>query len=95
MALQVLRREAAPALRVIPAHSTAGLGQARVLVVDNDPAALAATAAVLTRWGLTVTTAAGLAEARGAIYGLTRATGRSELARAAHLSLNKLAGARP
>jgi Na+/proline symporter/signal transduction histidine kinase/CheY-like chemotaxis protein len=67
LALPVLRREAAPAVKLVPARSTTGLGEARVLVVDNDPAALAATAALLARWGLTVTTAASLAEARAAM----------------------------
>lgn len=66
LALPVLRREAAPALRIVPQRSAGGLGDARVLVVDNDPAALAATAALLARWGLTVTSAASLAEARAA-----------------------------
>ena len=37
---------------------------ARVLVVDNDPAALNATAALLAKWGLDVTVAAGEEEAR-------------------------------
>lgn len=66
LALPVLRREAAPVTRIIPARSAGGLGDARVLVVDNDHAALAATAALLARWGLAVTTAASLAEARAA-----------------------------
>lgn len=66
IALPVLRREATPAVRPAPARSTAGLGDARVLVVENDPAALAATAALLERWGLQVTRAASLAEARAA-----------------------------
>ena len=65
--MPVLRREAAPVARIIPARPAAGLGHARVLVVDNDPAALAAIAALLTRWGLTVTTAASLAEARSLV----------------------------
>ncbi len=67
LALPVLRREPVAALRMVPQRSPAGLGEARVLVVDNDPAALAATAAVLARWGLTVTTATGLCEARSAM----------------------------
>lgn len=67
LAMPVLRREATAELRIVPARSTGGLGNARVLVVDNEPAALAATAALLTRWGLTVTTAASLAEARAAM----------------------------
>lgn len=64
--MPLLRREAAPAARPVPQRSTAGLGKARVLVVDNDPAALTATAALLARWGLQVTTAASLAEALAA-----------------------------
>ncbi|WP_017664249.1 PAS-domain containing protein [Porphyrobacter sp. AAP82] len=67
LALPVLRREAAPALRIVPQRRASGLGEARVLVVDNDPAALAATAALLARWGLSVTTAASPAEARAAM----------------------------
>ncbi|WP_394729997.1 PAS-domain containing protein [Altererythrobacter sp. GH1-8] len=40
-----------------------GLADARVLVVDNDPAALSATAALLGKWGLDVVCAASEAEA--------------------------------
>ncbi|MFM7379141.1 MAG: response regulator [Erythrobacter sp.] len=65
--MPVLRREATPVARIVSARPSAGLGEARVLVVDNDPAALAATAALLARWGLQVTTAASLAEARAAL----------------------------
>ncbi len=67
LALPVLRREAAPVARIVQARPATGLGHARVLVVDNDPAALAATAALLARWGLTAMTAASLAEARVAM----------------------------
>lgn len=66
LAMPVLRREAAPAAKPAPMRSTAGLGEARVLVVDNEPAALAATAALLARWGLDVATAPDLATARAA-----------------------------
>ncbi len=66
LALPVLRREAAPVTRLAPARGGAGLGSAKVLVVDNEPAALAATAALLERWGLEVTTATGLAKVRAA-----------------------------
>lgn len=65
--MPVLRREATPVARMVPARPSAGLGHARVLVVDNDPAALAATAALLARWGLQVMTAASLAEALVAV----------------------------
>lgn len=43
-----------------------GLGDARVLVVDNDPTALSATAALLGKWGLNVSCAGSQAEAREA-----------------------------
>lgn len=66
LALPVLRREAAPAPRPTAARAPGGLGGARVLVVDNDAAALAASAALLGKWGLAVTCAASLAEARAA-----------------------------
>lgn len=65
LALPVLRREAAVAAPAAPAARPGQLGAARVLVVDNDPAVLAATAALLGKWGLDVTCAASLAEARG------------------------------
>jgi Na+/proline symporter/signal transduction histidine kinase/ActR/RegA family two-component response regulator len=48
-----LPQEAPPARRV-----PAKLAKARVLVVDNDPAALSATAALLGKWGLEVACAA-------------------------------------
>lgn len=64
LALPVLRRAATPAPAPAQTRKAGQLGAARVLVVDNDPAALAATAALLGKWGLTVTCAAGLAEAR-------------------------------
>lgn len=66
IAMPVLRREVAPTPRSLPARAPAGFGPARVLVVDNEPAALAATAALLARWGLEVTGAASLVEARAA-----------------------------
>ncbi|MFN4019499.1 MAG: PAS-domain containing protein [Erythrobacter sp.] len=64
LALPVWRREAAIAAAPTPAARPGQLGMARVLVVDNDPAALAATAALLGKWGLEVTCAAGLADAQ-------------------------------
>jgi Na+/proline symporter/signal transduction histidine kinase/CheY-like chemotaxis protein len=64
LALPVLRREAAAPAAPAPAARPGQLGDARVLVVDNDPAALTAAAALLGKWGLTVTCAASLAEAR-------------------------------
>lgn len=67
LAMPVLRREAAPVARIVSARPSAGLGNARVLVVDNDRAALAAIAALLARWGLQVTTAASLAEAQSLV----------------------------
>jgi Na+/proline symporter/signal transduction histidine kinase len=63
-AMPVLRRETSAPARPAPARSPGGFGAARVLVVDNEPAALAATAALLGKWGLNVTCAASLAEAR-------------------------------
>lgn len=45
-------------------RTSKGLGEARVLVVDNDPAALSATTALLSKWGLSVKCAGSLAEAR-------------------------------
>lgn len=41
------------------------LGQARVLVVDNDPAALSAMLALLSRWGLDARGASGVEQASG------------------------------
>ncbi|MFN3863035.1 MAG: PAS-domain containing protein [Erythrobacter sp.] len=64
LALPVWRREAASVSASTPVARPGQLGTARVLVVDNDPAALAATAALLGKWGLEVTCAASLAEAR-------------------------------
>lgn len=64
LALPVLRREAIVAPKSQPARAATGLGSARVLVVDNDPAVLAATAALLGKWGLSVTCAASVIEAR-------------------------------
>jgi signal transduction histidine kinase/CheY-like chemotaxis protein len=64
LALPVLRREAAPMAAPAPARAPGRLGDARVLVVDNDPAALTAAAALLGKWGLEVTCVASLAEAR-------------------------------
>ncbi len=66
-AVQVLRREAAPVAIPAPARPAGGLGNARVLVVDNDPAVLTATAALLGKWGLTVTCAANAAGAAAAM----------------------------
>ena len=67
LCLPVLRRESVAPAALLPARRAGGLGHARVLVVDNDAAALAATAALLARWGLSVTGAASLAEARTAM----------------------------
>lgn len=58
LALPVLRRGDAPIRLPATIRSPGQLGTARVLVVDNDAAALAATAALLGKWGLTVTCAA-------------------------------------
>lgn len=66
-AMPVLRREAAPARMPASVRAPGRLGKARVLVVDNDAAALAATAALLGKWGLTVTCAGSGAEAAAAI----------------------------
>lgn len=61
--LPVLRWGTMPeAPRLAPAASA--LGHARVLVVDNDPAALAATTALLGKWGLEVVAASDLSGAR-------------------------------
>ena len=65
--MPVLLREAAPARMAAPVRSSGRLGEAAVLVVDNDPSALAATAALLGKWGLTVTCAATGAEAATAM----------------------------
>ncbi|QIQ85406.1 PAS-domain containing protein [Erythrobacter sp.] len=54
------RQATAPALA---RRTPAKLAEARVLVVDNDPAALAATAALLGKWGLEVACAASRAAA--------------------------------
>jgi Na+/proline symporter/signal transduction histidine kinase/ActR/RegA family two-component response regulator len=67
LALPVLRREAAALAAPAPARTARGLGSARVLVVDNDASVLAATAALLGKWGLAVTCAGNLAEARSAV----------------------------
>jgi signal transduction histidine kinase/CheY-like chemotaxis protein len=67
LALPVLRREAAPLPRAIPARAPGGFGAARVLVVDNDASVLAATAALLGKWGLEVTCAANGAGAAAAM----------------------------
>jgi Na+/proline symporter/signal transduction histidine kinase/CheY-like chemotaxis protein len=63
-AMPVLRREASPAapLPILRRQNTQ-LGHGRVLVVENDPAALAALATLLGKWGLQVTPAGTLAEA--------------------------------
>ncbi len=63
-AMPVLRREAVAAAKPAPARAAGGFGAARVLIVDNDPAALSAAAALLGKWGLAVTCAASLAEAQ-------------------------------
>lgn len=67
LAFPLLRHEAMPAAKPAPARTATGLGGGRVLVVDNDPAVLAATAAVLGKWGLDVTCAASHAEAAAAM----------------------------
>ena len=67
LAFPVLRREAALAPRPAPVRAAAGVGEGRVLVVDNDPAVLAATAALLGKWGLDVTCAASGAAAAAAM----------------------------
>lgn len=59
--LPVLRWGARPVLERRRAPSA--IADARVLVVDNDPASLTATAVLLERWGLAVTSASGLAQA--------------------------------
>jgi Na+/proline symporter/signal transduction histidine kinase/CheY-like chemotaxis protein len=64
LALPVLHRAATPATPAPPSRAAGQFGPARVLVVDNDPAALTATAALLGKWGLEVVCAASLAEAR-------------------------------
>lgn len=66
LALPVLRRAAVPAPPPAPARPRGQLANARVLVVDNDASALAATAALLGKWGLEVTCASNLAEAQAA-----------------------------
>lgn len=67
LALPVLRREATPAAPPSPPRASSSLGEGRVLVVDNDPAVLAATAALLGKWGLTVICAGSPAEALAAM----------------------------
>ncbi|HSJ78401.1 MAG TPA: PAS-domain containing protein, partial [Erythrobacter sp.] len=63
-AVPVLRREVSPAAPLsAPRRQNGLLGDARVLVVENDPAALAALATLLGKWGLQVTTAGNLPEA--------------------------------
>lgn len=52
-----------PRMTTKPRRGASSLAGARVLVVDNDPAALNATAALLGKWGLVVTCAHGLEEA--------------------------------
>lgn len=64
LALPLLRREAAPQARPASARAPGRFGSARVLVVDNDPSALAATAALLGKWGLDVVCAASFAQAQ-------------------------------
>jgi Na+/proline symporter/signal transduction histidine kinase/CheY-like chemotaxis protein len=64
LALPVLRRAAVPVAPSPAARPAGQLAAARVLVVDNDAAALAATAALLGKWGLEVTCAASCAEAQ-------------------------------
>lgn len=53
----------APQAHRVSARPVPGLGKAHVLVVDNDAAALSATAALLQKWGLSVTCASTLAAA--------------------------------
>ncbi|KPF62091.1 two-component system sensor protein [Porphyrobacter sp. AAP60] len=63
-ALPVLRREATPAAPMpAPRRQNRQLGDAKVLVVENDPAALAALATLLGKWGLQVLAAGNLIEA--------------------------------
>jgi Na+/proline symporter/signal transduction histidine kinase/CheY-like chemotaxis protein len=66
-ALPVLRRQAAPTRIAVPVRASGRLGAARVLVVDNDAAALTAAAALLDKWGLSVTCAANGAAAATAM----------------------------
>ena len=63
LAMPVLRRAAAPAAPAAMARTTGQLGAARVLVLDNDAAVLAAMSTLLGKWGLKVVCAASLAEA--------------------------------
>jgi Na+/proline symporter/signal transduction histidine kinase/CheY-like chemotaxis protein len=67
LAMPVLRREALPLRTPAPQRAPGHLGSALVLVVDNDASALAATAALLGKWGLTVTSAANGANAAAAM----------------------------
>jgi signal transduction histidine kinase/ActR/RegA family two-component response regulator len=67
LALPVLHRAATPATPAPVARAAGQFGAARVLVVDNDPAALTAASALLGKWGLEVACAANLPEARAAM----------------------------
>jgi Na+/proline symporter/signal transduction histidine kinase/ActR/RegA family two-component response regulator len=60
--LPVLRWQTRPKAK--PKRRASAIADAMVLVVDNDPAVLSATSAVLSKWGLQVTCAGSLAEAR-------------------------------
>lgn len=61
--LPVLEHKPIAAFTPLPVSAPRQLALASVLAVDNDPAALAALAALLTRWGLTVATAQNATEA--------------------------------
>ncbi|MBD2842465.1 hybrid sensor histidine kinase/response regulator [Erythrobacter rubeus] len=63
--LPVLKWEA-PVKRAIAASASAKVGNARVLVVENEPAALNALKTLLEKWGLDVLSAGSLDEARAA-----------------------------
>ncbi|MEM7666255.1 MAG: PAS-domain containing protein [Pseudomonadota bacterium] len=56
-------RWATPEASIAAKRSSKPIAQADVLVIDNDPAALAATTALLTKWGLDVTCAGSFSEA--------------------------------
>lgn len=56
-------RWATPEASIAAKRSSKPIVKADVLVVDNDPAALAATTALLTKWGLDVTCAGSFSEA--------------------------------
>ncbi|MEM7781463.1 MAG: PAS-domain containing protein [Pseudomonadota bacterium] len=60
--IPVLRWQDNAKAKPVRAH-VSGLKTARVLVVDNDPAVLSGTAALLSKWGLSVTCAASEEEA--------------------------------